>query len=47
MEIEVTVGLTGVRVVDFGHYVAGPMAAVLLADVGVDVNQPEKSGGIR
>jgi crotonobetainyl-CoA:carnitine CoA-transferase CaiB-like acyl-CoA transferase len=30
-------GLSGVRVVDFGHYIAGPMAAVLLADAGADV----------
>lgn len=32
-----TVGLSGVRVVDFGHYIAGPMAALLLADAGADV----------
>ena len=29
--------LDGVRVVDFGHYVAGPLAAVMLADQGADV----------
>src|SRR3954454_13133561 len=29
--------LEGIRVVDFGHYVAGPLAALLLADQGADV----------
>ena len=30
-------GLDGVRVVDFGHYIAGPLAALLLAEAGADV----------
>src|ERR1700759_493830 len=30
-------GLAGVRVVDFGHYIAGPLAALLLAEAGADV----------
>ena len=29
--------LSGVRVLDFGQYVAGPMAATLLADAGATV----------
>ncbi|MEX5635659.1 CoA transferase [Parafrankia sp. FMc2] len=30
-------GLAGVRVVDFGHQIAGPVAALLLAEAGADV----------
>ncbi|GAA3226794.1 CoA transferase [Actinocorallia longicatena] len=30
-------GLTGVRVLDFGHRIAGPLAALLLAEAGADV----------
>ena len=26
--------LTGIRVVDFGHYIAGPLTGMLLADQG-------------
>jgi len=29
--------LEGVRVVDFGHYIAGPLAATMLSDQGADV----------
>ncbi len=29
--------LEGVRVVDFGHYIAGPLAALLMAEAGADV----------
>ncbi len=29
--------LTGIRVIDFGHYIAGPTAGMLLADQGADV----------
>src|SRR5262245_29353554 len=29
--------LDGVRVIDFGQYIAGPMAGMLLADQGADV----------
>src|SRR5688500_10047650 len=29
--------LGGIRVVDFGHYIAGPLAAVMLSDQGADV----------
>src|SRR5918912_1289237 len=39
--------LAGVRVVDFGQYVAGPLAAMLLADAGADVVRVEPPGGPR
>jgi crotonobetainyl-CoA:carnitine CoA-transferase CaiB-like acyl-CoA transferase len=29
--------LEGVRVIDFGQYIAGPLAAMLLGDQGADV----------
>ena len=37
--------LNGIRVVDFGHYVAGPMAGMLLADHGADVIKVDPPGG--
>jgi len=37
--------LDGVRVLDFGQYVAGPMAATLLADAGAEVTRIEPPGG--
>src|SRR3984957_19324216 len=37
--------LDGVRVLDFGQYVAGPMAATLLADAGAAVTRIEPPGG--
>ena len=39
--------LEGVRVVDFGHYVAGPLAAVMLSDQGADVIHVDPPGGPR
>jgi crotonobetainyl-CoA:carnitine CoA-transferase CaiB-like acyl-CoA transferase len=39
--------LTGLRVVDFGQYVAGPLAAVLLADQGAEVIHVDPPGGPR
>jgi len=39
--------LDGVRVLDFGQYVAGPMAATLLADAGAEVTRIEQPGGPR
>jgi len=29
--------LESIRVIDFGHYIAGPLAAMLLADHGAEV----------
>jgi crotonobetainyl-CoA:carnitine CoA-transferase CaiB-like acyl-CoA transferase len=37
--------LDGVRVLDFGQYVAGPMAATLLVDAGAEVTRIERPGG--
>ena len=39
--------LEGVRVVDFGQYIAGPLAAVMLADQGADVIHVDPPGGPR
>jgi crotonobetainyl-CoA:carnitine CoA-transferase CaiB-like acyl-CoA transferase len=36
--------LDGIRVIDFGHYVAGPLAAVMLADQGADVIHVDPPG---
>jgi crotonobetainyl-CoA:carnitine CoA-transferase CaiB-like acyl-CoA transferase len=37
--------LEGVRVLDFGRYIAGPFCSALLADFGADVIRIEKRGG--
>lgn len=37
--------LRGIRVIDFGQYLAGPMAAMLLADHGADVIRVDPPGG--
>lgn len=37
--------LTGIRVVDFGRYIAGPYCAALLADFGAEVIRVEKKDG--
>jgi len=39
--------LDGVRVVDFGQYIAGPLAAMFLADQGADVVRIDPPGGPR
>jgi len=39
--------LAGLRVLDFGQYAAGPLAAVLLADQGADVIHVDPPGGPR
>ncbi len=39
--------LAGLRVIDFGQYVAGPLAAMLLADQGADVVRVDPPGGPR
>ncbi|MES2986375.1 MAG: CoA transferase [Pseudomonadota bacterium] len=37
--------LAGVRILDFGRYVAGPYCATLMADFGADVIRIERPGG--
>ncbi|HEX8969431.1 MAG TPA: CoA transferase, partial [Chloroflexota bacterium] len=37
--------LDGIRVIDFGHYIAGPLAAVMLADAGAEVIHVDPPGG--
>ena len=44
-EGRVTDVLAGVRVLDFGRYIAGPYCAALLADFGADVIRVERRGG--
>ena len=39
--------LEGIRVIDFGQYIAGPMAAMFLADQGADVIRVDPPGGPR
>jgi crotonobetainyl-CoA:carnitine CoA-transferase CaiB-like acyl-CoA transferase len=36
--------LRGIRVLDFGHYIPGPMLAMLLADQGAEVIKVEPLG---
>jgi crotonobetainyl-CoA:carnitine CoA-transferase CaiB-like acyl-CoA transferase len=37
--------LTGIRVLDFGRYIAGPYCAMLLADFGAEVIRVERRDG--
>src|SRR5438309_10993325 len=39
--------LDGIRVIDFGQYIAGPLAAVMLADEGADVIHVDPPDGPR
>jgi crotonobetainyl-CoA:carnitine CoA-transferase CaiB-like acyl-CoA transferase len=36
--------LSGIKVIDFGHYVAGPLTAVMLADQGAEVVHVDRPG---
>nr|WP_269140807.1 CoA transferase [Oryzicola mucosus] len=47
MAIERAGTLSGLRVIDFGQYIAGPLAAMQLADHGADVIRIEPPGGPR
>src|ERR1700751_3144460 len=37
--------LNGIRVLDFGRYIAGPFCAALLGDLGAEVIRIERLGG--
>jgi crotonobetainyl-CoA:carnitine CoA-transferase CaiB-like acyl-CoA transferase len=37
--------LDGIRVLDFGRYVAGPFCSALLADLGAEVIRIDRVGG--
>ena len=37
--------LEGIRVLDFGRYIAGPFCSALLGDLGADVIRIERPGG--
>ena len=37
--------LDGIRVLDFGRYIAGPFCAALLGDLGAEVIRIERIGG--
>lgn len=37
--------LAGIKVIDFGKYIAGPLCGAFLADLGADVIRVEKPGG--
>lgn len=45
--METTGTLKGIRVIDFGQYIAGPLAAMQLADHGADVIRVDPPGGPR
>jgi crotonobetainyl-CoA:carnitine CoA-transferase CaiB-like acyl-CoA transferase len=47
MEVVVDKALAGLRVVDFGQWLAGPLVAAWLADAGADVVRVDPPGGPR
>jgi crotonobetainyl-CoA:carnitine CoA-transferase CaiB-like acyl-CoA transferase len=46
-EQSAAMALEGLRVIDFGQYIAGPLAAMLLADNGAEVIRIDPPGGSR
>src|SRR6267378_4508153 len=44
-EVDLSGVLKGIRVLDFGRYIAGPFCAALLADLGAEVIRIERLGG--
>src|ERR1700722_18361921 len=47
MEVAVDQALAGLRVIDFGQWLAGPLVAAWLADAGADVVRVDPPGGPR
>src|SRR5712675_490842 len=45
MSIEQSGPLSGIRVIDFGRFIAGPYCGMLLADMGADVIRIDRRGG--
>ena len=39
--------LDGIRVIDFGRYIAGPFATAIMADMGAEVIRVEKLTGAK
>ncbi|MEM6988787.1 MAG: CoA transferase, partial [Pseudomonadota bacterium] len=39
--------LAHLRVIDFGHYLAGPLVGMMLADLGAEVIRVDPPGGPR